>query len=397
MDTQAGRTGLWFAVIAASLLGEPERLLVAAAEPPAAQSVGTSAPRFNDAAALPSEFLPPAPLGAAAHAWDLPLVMDPASLPIAPSQPAPPPLAQPPLSQWTLVQPLLVQVPLDQPQLDQPLFNSGALPYLVDESAAGQSSLTATIENEAFDDAVGSEHRPRALLGRLLQDQANFYSPESLLLMGSGLIVGATLANTSLDRDIQAHLQSSLHHANTDEWLESLHANKEFGDGRITLPIFAGAWVLGGLLPRSRTADRAQVWGERTLRGFLVGAPPLLALQLATGGSRPGETSHGSEWEPLRDNNGVSGHSFMGALPFITAAKMSDSLPLKATFYAASALAPLSRTADGAHYPSQIALGWWMAYLSASAIHATDRPQTRWRLFPTTVANASGMALEYRF
>ena len=87
----------------------------------------------------------------------------------------------------------------------------------------------------------------------------------------------------------------------------------------------------------------------------------------------------------------------MGALPFITAAKMTDSPSWKAVFYAASTLAPLSRTADGAHYPSQIAIGWWMAYLSASAVHATDRPDARWRIFPTTVANGSGMALEYRF
>jgi hypothetical protein len=192
-------------------------------------------------------------------------------------------------------------------------------------------------------------------------------------------------------------LQSSLHHANTDEWLEGLHANKEFGDGRFTLPVFAGAWVLGSLLPESRFSDTTRVWGERSLRGFIIGGPPVLLLQVATGGSRPGETGHGSEWEPFRDDNGVSGHSFMGALPFITAAKMSDSIGLKSTFYAASALAPLSRTSDGAHYPSQIVLGWWMAYIAASAVHATDHPDSRWRIFPTASANGSGMAMEYRF
>ncbi len=60
---------------------------------------------------------------------------------------------------------------------------------------------------------------------KLLDDQLNFYSHDSLLLMGFGLGTGALLANTTLDGDIQRHLQSSLHHANSDDWLESLHAN----------------------------------------------------------------------------------------------------------------------------------------------------------------------------
>jgi membrane-associated phospholipid phosphatase len=87
----------------------------------------------------------------------------------------------------------------------------------------------------------------------------------------------------------------------------------------------------------------------------------------------------------------------MGALPFITAAKMSDRLGWKVTWYAASTLAPLSRAADGAHYPSQVALGWGMAFLAASAVHSTDNPNARWRILPFTTFGGSGMAVEYRF
>ncbi|MGN6545687.1 MAG: phosphatase PAP2 family protein [Aureliella sp.] len=263
----------------------------------------------------------------------------------------------------------------------------------ITEESPGLEELRAELDRRP----ASASTRAHRLFDRLKSDQLNFYSPESLFMLGSGLAVGGLMANTSLDRNIQRHLQSSLHHANTDEWLESLHANKEFGDGRLTLPIFGAAWIGGSLLPDGRASDAVSRWGEKSLRGFLVGAPPVLALQYATGGSRPGETLHGSEWQPFQDDNGVSGHSFMGALPFITAAKMTDAPGWKAAFYAASTLAPLSRTADGAHYPSQIALGWWMAYLSASAVHATDHPDARWRIFPTTVANGSGMALEYRF
>ncbi len=88
----------------------------------------------------------------------------------------------------------------------------------------------------------------------------------------------------------------------------------------------------------------------------------------------------------FRDNNGISGHAFMGALPFITAAKMSDDLRVKLFFYAGSALTPLSRVNDNAHYPSQVALGWWMAYLAASAIDSTDNPNAKWKFYPTRPA-----------
>ena len=76
---------------------------------------------------------------------------------------------------------------------------------------------------------------------------------------------------------------------------------------------------------------------------------------------------------------------------------MTQSRGLKATFYAASALAPLSRSADNAHCPSQVALGWWMAFVAASAVHATDVPGSRLRFYPATTGNGAGMAMEYRF
>ena len=239
--------------------------------------------------------------------------------------------------------------------------------------------------------------RPTRLLDRVWADHMNLYSPDSLLLVGFSLGVGAVFANSSFDTDIQRHLQSSLRSANSDDWLEGLHANKELGDGRFTLPIFAGAWALGSLLPESEFSAGSRMWGGRTLRGLLVGTPPVLLLQHVTGGSRPGETASGSDWKPFQDNNGVSGHAFMGALPFITAAKMSEKPGWKAAFYAASALAPLSRAGDGAHYPSQVALGWSMAFVAATAVYSSDNPDSRWRVLPTITPAGSGMALEYRF
>lgn len=245
-----------------------------------------------------------------------------------------------------------------------------------------------------------SEPRRRAgagLLSDLVRDQQNFYSRDSLLMLGVGFAAGGAIANTSLDGAIQRHLQSSILGAESDEWYHTFHASKELGNGMYALPVFAGAWLGGELLPKSDAASTFGLWGARSLRGFAAGAPPVIGLQLLTGGSRPGESPHGSRWQTYNDNNGVSGHSFMGALPFITAAKMSDSGAEKAIWYAASLLAPLSRANDNAHYPSQVALGWWMAYLAASAVDATDHGNSRWSFSPYLTGDGTGVVGEYRF
>lgn len=242
------------------------------------------------------------------------------------------------------------------------------------------------------------EHdRSTSLIGRMWDDQKNFYSAESLTLLGGGLIVGGAMANSSIDDGIHRHFQSSVRGATSDDWFESLHASKELGNGMYTLPVFATAWAAGELFPDNALVETSGRWGERSLRGFVVGAPPLIIMQQLTGGSRPTETDESSEWHPFRDNNGISGHAFMGSLPFITAAKMTENRGYKLLFYAGSAIAPLSRVNDNAHYPSQVALGWWMAYLAASAIDATDNPNARWRFCPYSTGDGSGMMAEFRY
>jgi hypothetical protein len=121
----------------------------------------------------------------------------------------------------------------------------------------------------------------------------------------------------------------------------------------------------------------------------------MLALQYLTGGSRPGESPNQSKWDPGADNNGVSGHSFMGAIPFLSAAKMADNTWLKAGLYAGSALPALSRINDDDHYPSQAFLGWWIAYLAASAVdHSQDSVNdNRVHILPRP--DGVGVAIEY--
>ncbi|MEZ6154112.1 MAG: hypothetical protein R3C09_28785, partial [Pirellulaceae bacterium] len=61
-----------------------------------------------------------------------------------------------------------------------------------------------------------------SLVSRLLSDQRNFYSPESLTLLGGGLMVGGAIANSSADQSLQHVAQSAVINANSDDWFESL-------------------------------------------------------------------------------------------------------------------------------------------------------------------------------
>lgn len=249
--------------------------------------------------------------------------------------------------------------------------------------------------NRAFDDELQGEQW--TLWSQVKADHANFYSKESLTWLAGGFGVGAIMANTSLDGGIQNHFQSSVHSASSDEWLHGLHAQKELGNGRYTLPLFAAAWVAGALFEKIPLVNTTGEWGERSIRAIIVGTPPMLAMQYVTGASRPGETSSNAKWKPFQDNNGVSGHSFMGAIPFLAAAKMTDKPFFKLAFYAGSTLAPLSRINDNRHYPSQALLGWWMAWIATNAVDATQNADRNWSVFPISYPDATGMAVEYRW
>ena len=246
-------------------------------------------------------------------------------------------------------------------------------------------------------DLLASPVEKGAVWERLLNDQTNFYSKESLLGLGIAFGTGAAIANTDLDNQIQKHFQSSVRGATSDEWFQFLHSNKELGNGVYTLPVFGAAWLASEYIEGPPLFESLGLWGERSMRGFLVGAPPLILMQHLTGGSRPYETIEGSEWQPFRDNNGVSGHAFMSSLPFITAAKLSDSPWQKTFWYTASAIGPLSRVNDNAHYPSQIGLGWAMAFVSATAVNQTDTGKRGWSLAPQSSLTSSGVALQYRW
>lgn len=196
-------------------------------------------------------------------------------------------------------------------------------------------------------------------------DAKRYYlAPSNLLRLGLGIAVDAVPANTNFDRWVRDKYQDDIRSSGTDDVAKAV---KVPGSALVTVPVYVGAYGAGYLLHNATMKD----WSQRSFRATVVGAPALLVLQEALGSDRPEDGS--SHWQPFRTSHGVSGHAYIGAVPLITAAEMSESPYLKGLFFALSTLPGLSRINDNAHYFSQAALGWYLAYLSCRVVSGGEK------------------------
>lgn len=210
------------------------------------------------------------------------------------------------------------------------------------------------------------------------------------LLMCVG--AAAIMANTSIDQNFRGWVQDNARSSGSDNFASFW---KTFGEGKIFIPAFAGLALVGSILDECPKAGTVGNFGYRTTRSYLVGTPPMLFMQYCLGASRP-EEGNGSEWHPFSDNNGISGHAFCGAVPFITAAQMTDNCCMKGCFYFMSTLPGWSRINDDSHYLSQAWMGWWMAYLSCRAVSETEQDKKCYSIAPIMAPDTMGMMFEYR-
>ena len=99
-------------------------------------------------------------------------------------------------------------------------------------------------------------------------------------------------------------------------------------------------------------------WGDRCARAYMVGAPPMLAMQEILGSGRPYNGYDQSHWKPFAHDNGVSGHAFMSSVLFISAADMMPNQPIcQGVLYACSFMTAWARINDNMHFLSQAAPG----------------------------------------
>jgi len=232
--------------------------------------------------------------------------------------------------------------------------------------------------------------RWRGFVRDLRRDHRNFYSGESLMMLYGGIGGAALLAHTDADVEINTWWQNGARTGFSDEVADIF---KFEGNAKYIVPVYAAAIAIRVLAPEQPLADKIGEWSRRSIRATIVGLPPMLFMQSALGASRPNEAAHRSQWAPFSDDNGVSGHAFIGVIPFLIAAEMSDDLILKTTLYAASSVSPLMRINDENHYASQAVIGWWMAYLSCRAVAQTEQVNENFRIVPLPMPQASGVGI----
>ncbi len=269
------------------------------------------------------------------------------------------------------------------------------------ETAPGAAGLAAGPDDPLAEvlEPLGSgetrfEARWRIAKSRIRGDHGGYYSARTCARLAYGLAFGSILANTSLDQDFQDWYQDDVRSEATDDladWLNPL------GNGWILVPTFACLAVADTWLEDSPAASIAGELGCRVSRAYLVGAPPMVFMQYLLGATRPDAADPSSHWELFNDCKAVSGHAFIGAVPFITAAMMTDSLVLKSGLYACSALPALARLNEDCHYLSQIILGWWMACLACQAVDQTQSESHALTLAPIASAGGIGFGAIYEY
>ncbi|NOY87387.1 MAG: phosphatase PAP2 family protein [Deltaproteobacteria bacterium] len=227
---------------------------------------------------------------------------------------------------------------------------------------------------------------------KVKQDYQHFYSPEHLTHLGIAFGVGGVMANTDLDENIRERFQKDFRSSGTDDISKNA---KLLGEGKYLIPLSLLAAGVGSLYSTNPEASGIGEWGWRSARAYLVGGPALLLMQVVTGGSRPGESHNASHWNPLKDSNGVSGHALIGAIPFLTAGRMSESRFLRYLFFTASTAAGWSRINDDAHFASQALLGWYMGWEAVGAVTESEKAGRDFRISPLVLNEGYGLRLSW--
>ncbi len=227
----------------------------------------------------------------------------------------------------------------------------------------------------------------------VFRDYANYYSRDTLIEFTVILAPAAVFANTDWDADVGNWYQEHIRSNSTNRTAAFF---RPLGNGYYTIPFYVSAKLLGEYFDDWPGMPLLGEWGDRAVRALAVGAPPLLAVQYLTGGGRPSSIEDNSYWRPFHASYGASGHAFMGAVPFLTLAGMTDDPLAKCFFYACSPWTGFSRINDNLHYLSQVWLGWWMAYLACDAVDKTEKAKGPLLITPLCTPEMTGIGFIYQ-
>lgn len=197
-------------------------------------------------------------------------------------------------------------------------------------------------------------------------DYLSAYRAAELRKLLVPLAAAGTLANTRADRSIREHWQANVRGELSNELGRIFLEVGDAGQNKISLPFYTLTMLAADYSGVEAEDHPVATWAARSARANLVGGPQAWVLTYALGSHRPGVGE--SDWAPWRDNDGVSGHAFYGAVPLLTAGHMAEHPGWRYTLYALSVLPAVSRINNDQHYSSQVVMGWSIAWLSTRRI-----------------------------
>lgn len=228
-------------------------------------------------------------------------------------------------------------------------------------------------------------------------DYRSFYKSDRLIRMGIAFGAGAIAANTNIDMSVRNWYQDNVRSEKTNSWASNTAQDREFnakffGEGKYMIPVA----LLAASVNYIDTDTAVGNWGASASRAYIVGLPAMWAMQFTTGAARPSHNApSGSAWRPFNNDgyaHGVSGHSFVGAVPFLTIAYMNpDNGWVKYPAYLASMAAGWSRVNDDAHFPSQVVLGWYMAWEAVDSVFENNEKKKGLTVAPMVELDGFGL------
>jgi hypothetical protein len=227
-----------------------------------------------------------------------------------------------------------------------------------------------------------------------VDDFKQFYSWPNLGMVALGVGAAAPIANTKADQHFRNWYQDRVYNKNVDPYANALNYA---GQLWVVVPVGLEACALGGMAGDNYASDGGVYeWANRSLRAAAVGYPTVIGLFVALGAKRADQND--SYWHPFNDVHGVSGHAFIGAIPFMTAAAMTDDPCWQVPLLLGSMAEGWTRIHMDRHYLSQVIQGWWLAYLSVKAVDATQsNRRSMFTVAPTIGPDGAGMLLQVQF
>lgn len=204
--------------------------------------------------------------------------------------------------------------------------------------------------------------------GRLRASAGRLYSRRNLFVLAGATAGAAVLAYSGADEAVEEWHHERVSSPTTEKLSRQL---KEFGEN-----YWVGVWVLMAIADRLLPSTAVSSFGRRCMEATVLGLPVLWSTQRVLGGSRPSDR-FGPRFRPFADENSVSGHTFLAAVPWLVLVRELRPTWAKAAAALVSPLTGWSRVQDRRHYPSQVVLGWLLAWQATEAVcgPATDTPE----------------------